>query len=77
MRATNKSRHAAERKIRINATSGGKSIQCRMLVPKDARSWKVEPNGMAVPFSELIIENSRYLNFTIDPLKGQDFVITY
>jgi len=66
-----------ERKIKINASSGGKSIQCRILVPNDSRTRKVESNGMIIPFEESVIENSRYVNFTIDPLKAQEFVITY
>jgi len=67
---------ASERKIKITATTGGKTIQCRILVP-DGSARKVEANGVAVLFQESTIEKSRYVNFAIDPLKYQEFTISY
>jgi hypothetical protein len=67
-----------ERKIKIKATTGGKTIQCRILVPHGTTSVrKVESNGLAVPFQESTIEKSLYVNFVIDPLKNQEFTIAY
>ena len=66
-----------ERKIRLTATSGGRAINCRVLVPNDSEPKKVEGNGALVPFTTSTVENSMYLNFNLDPLFDHELLISY
>ncbi len=66
-----------ERKIKLTATTGGRAINCRMLVPNDSKPKKVEGNGALLPFTTSIVENSMYLNFKLDPLFDHELLISY
>jgi hypothetical protein len=67
----------AERKIKILATTGGKSIICRMLLPDGSTLKRIEGSGMEVPSTLSSVENSHYAEFTIDPMNDKEIMITY
>lgn len=65
----------AKRTITLIATSSGKLINCRILLPGGAMTK--ESVGMNVPATISSIEASRYMTFTIDPLEDKEIILTY
>jgi hypothetical protein len=66
-----------ENKINLTATTGGKAIQCHIMVPEGKQPKGVEANGVKIPFTVSSTENSAYANFRLDPLAVKQISITY
>ena len=67
----------SDKTIRITTTGSGQNMNCHIHLPYKVKPVSVSVNSQATPYKVVQIENSTYVDFSIDASSAKDLVIRY
>ncbi len=67
----------SEKQIHITTTGSGDRIAFHVLLPEGTKPWKVQIDNRPVPFTTMIVEDSKYADFTANLPEVNRIIIQY